>query len=62
MTEIVYKDESYAIIGACFEVYNEMGPVLSSLFIRSVLKSNSVIKRFHLCRSPRLSFDTKGRY
>ena len=25
MTEIVYKDESYAIIGACFEVYNEMG-------------------------------------
>ncbi|GMQ80425.1 MAG: hypothetical protein BMS9Abin04_413 [Planctomycetia bacterium] len=21
-SEIVYKDESYAIIGACFEVYN----------------------------------------
>lgn len=25
MTEIVYKDESYAIVGALFEVYNEMG-------------------------------------
>ncbi len=25
MTEIVHKDESYKIIGACFEVYNEMG-------------------------------------
>ena len=25
MTEIIYKDEAYAIIGACFEVYNEMG-------------------------------------
>src|SRR5436309_3613655 len=25
MTEIVYKKESYAIIGACFEVYNEKG-------------------------------------
>ena len=25
MTEIIYKDESYAIIGACFEVYNEKG-------------------------------------
>ena len=25
MTEIVYKNESYAIIGACFEVYNEKG-------------------------------------
>jgi GxxExxY protein len=23
--EIVYKDEAYAIVGACFEVYNEMG-------------------------------------
>ncbi len=25
MTEIVYKKESYAIIGACFDVYNEKG-------------------------------------
>jgi len=23
--EIVYKEESYKIIGACFEVYNAMG-------------------------------------
>lgn len=23
--EIVYKEESYKIIGACFEVYNEKG-------------------------------------
>jgi len=25
MTEIVYRDESYRIMGACFEVYKEMG-------------------------------------
>jgi GxxExxY protein len=25
MPDILYKDESYAIIGACFEVYNEKG-------------------------------------
>src|SRR5436309_15431653 len=25
MTEIIYKAESYAIIGACFGVYNEKG-------------------------------------
>lgn len=25
MAEIVFKDESFAIIGACFEFYNEMG-------------------------------------
>jgi GxxExxY protein len=24
-TEVIYKEESYKIIGACFEVYNEMG-------------------------------------
>ncbi|HEU5245669.1 MAG TPA: GxxExxY protein [Candidatus Udaeobacter sp.] len=25
MTKIIHKEESYAIIGACFEVYNEKG-------------------------------------
>ena len=25
MTELIYKEESYKIIGACFEVYKEMG-------------------------------------
>jgi GxxExxY protein len=25
MTDLIYKKESYAIIGACFEVYNEKG-------------------------------------
>ncbi len=25
MTKIIYPDESYAIIGACFNVYKEMG-------------------------------------
>ncbi|WP_437225173.1 GxxExxY protein [Planctomicrobium sp. SH661] len=23
---LIYEEESYAILGACFEVYNEMGP------------------------------------
>jgi GxxExxY protein len=26
MSELLFKDESYAIIGACIEVYNELGP------------------------------------
>ena len=26
MSELIYKDESYKIIGACFEVYNNLGP------------------------------------
>ena len=26
MPEILFKDKSYRIVGACFEVYNEQGP------------------------------------
>ena len=26
MTEIIFKDQSYKIIGCCFEVFNELGP------------------------------------
>jgi len=26
MTDLIFKDESYKIIGCCFEVYNELGP------------------------------------
>jgi len=25
MADIIYKDESYRLVGACFEVYNELG-------------------------------------
>ena len=26
MSDLLFKDECYAIVGACFEVYNELGP------------------------------------
>ena len=26
MSELIYKEESYKIIGCCFEVYNNLGP------------------------------------
>lgn len=26
MTEILFKDESYSIIGSCIKVHNELGP------------------------------------
>src|SRR3990167_2008301 len=26
MSELIYKEETYKIIGCCFEVYNELGP------------------------------------
>jgi len=36
MSEIVYKDESYKIIGACFEVYRQKGLVSPNRFIKNV--------------------------
>ena len=26
MSELIYKSESYKIIGCCYEVYNDLGP------------------------------------
>ena len=33
--EIVLKEESYRIVGACFEVYNTMGCGFLEAFIKS---------------------------
>jgi PD-(D/E)XK nuclease superfamily len=38
LTEIIYKEESYAIIGACFKVYNEKG----CGFLQPVYQENQI--------------------
>ncbi len=50
MGEIIYKDESYAIVGACFEVYKEMGVGFSKPSIRNVWKSNWTFRASHFVR------------
>ena len=45
MAEVVYKDEAYAIIGSCFEVYNNQG----SGFLEQV---------YHECLE--IEFDLRG--
>ncbi len=34
LTEIIYKEESYAIIGACFKVYDEKAAGFWNRFIK----------------------------
>ncbi len=38
--EVPLQEETYWMLGACFEVYSEMGAVFSSRSIRSVWESN----------------------
>lgn len=49
-TEIVYKEESYAIVGACFEVYNEQG----CGFLEAVYQESLVIE-FSMRKIPFIS-------
>jgi len=48
MAEILFKEESYKIIGACFEVYEQKVCGFTEPVIKSVYKSNLRYKRFHL--------------
>ena len=38
MTEIVYKDESYKIIGLCMEVHNNLGPGFLEIVYKDALE------------------------
>ena len=38
MTEIIYKHESYAIVGALFEVYNNLGSGFSEIVYKDALE------------------------
>ncbi len=38
MTEILYKEESYKIIGKCFEVHNNLGPGFLEIVYKDALE------------------------
>jgi len=42
MVDILFKEESYKIIGACFEVHKALGMVLKKLFIKMLWNMNLI--------------------
>ena len=61
MTEIVYKQESYAIIGACFAVYNEKGCGFLEPVYHECLAIEFEHQRIPAIAKPTLTLNYRGR-
>ena len=61
MAEIIYKKESYAIIGACFEVYNEKGCGFLEPVYQECLGIEFECQRIPSVAKPSLTLSYRGR-
>ena len=61
MTEIIYKKQSYAIIGACFEVYNEKGCGFLEPVYQECLGIEFEFQRIPSIAKPSLTLSYRGR-
>ena len=61
MAEIVYREESYAIMGACFEVYKEMGSGFLEPVYQECLSVELGLRDIPFREQPELSLSYKGR-
>jgi GxxExxY protein len=61
MTEIIYKKESYAIIGACFEVYNGKGCGFLEPIYQECLGIEFEYQRIPAIPKPSLTRSYRGR-
>ena len=60
-TDILYKDESYRIIGACFEVYKEKGSGFLEAVYQECLAMEFAEQGILFVEQPRLRLAYKGR-
>ncbi len=61
MGELIYKDESYEIIGACFEVYKNMGPGFLEPVYQECLEIELTDRRIPFAHPRKLTISYKGR-
>lgn len=60
MSEILYRDESYAIMGACFEVYKDKGCGFVEAVYQECLEIEFEMRGLPAVPQPRLNLSYKG--
>lgn len=61
MSEILYKEESYKIIGACFEVYKQKGYGFTEPVYQECLQIEFELQNIPFIAQPKIQLDYKGR-
>jgi GxxExxY protein len=60
MEEIILKDEAYAILGACFEVYKRKGCGFTETVYQECLKIEFEYRKIPYAREPILKLEYRG--
>jgi GxxExxY protein len=60
MVEVIYKEESYRIVGACFEVYNDKGPGFVEPVYQECLEIEFNLQNVLFTPQARLALSYKG--
>lgn len=60
MAEIIYREESYKIMGACFEVYKEKGCGFTEPIYQECLKIEFELQGIPFVAQPKLELEYKG--
>jgi GxxExxY protein len=58
--EVLFKEESYRIIGACFEVYNELGSGFLEAVYQEALRHEFQLQAIPFLEKPRIELHFKG--
>jgi GxxExxY protein len=60
MADLLFKDESYALVGACFEVYNAMGQGFLEAVYQESLEIELGLRGIPFVALPQLQLTYKG--
>lgn len=60
MSELIYKEEAYKIVGACFEVYKHKGSGFTEPMYQECLQIELTLQNMPFVAQPQLQLDYKG--